>query len=60
MTQAQLERAVAHATGDCLQTIQRLGFRLVPGRPRYSGGSRRPRRRRHPVTTAPRHATDRA
>ena len=29
MTQAELDRAVAHATGDSLPQVQRLGFQLA-------------------------------
>ena len=34
MTQFQLDRAVARATGDCLSTVRRLGFGpLAPATP---------------------------
>lgn len=44
MTQHQLDRAVARATGETVETIQRRGFSLVsPARPQQR--SCRPRRR---------------
>ncbi len=36
MTQTQLDRAVAGATGESVTTIHRLGFRLVPHRPEHA------------------------
>ena len=36
MTQTQLDRAVAGATGESVTTIHRLGFGLVPRRPENS------------------------
>ena len=44
MTQAQLDRAVARATGEHVETIQHRGFSAVTVRLRPAG---RRRRRRH-------------
>lgn len=48
MTQHQLDRAVARATGETVETIQRRGFRFVP-MPRRNRHWR-PRRRHSPFT----------
>ncbi len=37
MTQAQLDRSVAHQTGESTRTIRRLGFGLQPAGPRDPG-----------------------
>jgi hypothetical protein len=47
MTQAQLNRAVAQATGETVQRIQNMGFNLVTVLHRRSR-SRRSRARRRP------------
>jgi hypothetical protein len=54
MTQAQLNRAVARATGDTVETIQKHGFSVWPQRSRRS--AQRPSRedrRDHPTPSSP-------
>ena len=48
MRKTQLDRAIARATGETLQTIQRRGFNVLPSRPRRS---RRLARRRTRTTS---------
>jgi hypothetical protein len=57
MTQAQLNRAVARATGESVQTVERHGFTCVFRRAR-SGRAKRSKRRRPKALSPPRSRDD--